>query len=151
MRPENGLQAVIRDGCGELGEAMAWVYGTSVIEQRCIFHKMRNVADKCREELKGDAKKEETKAADRPKSVRSIKPRVPPRPERGWPPLPTPGKHEPQRRWRPSNATLSKPLPTTVGRRGTRTRAHHLALGAHQSRVAAQVSPSLLLWQSNGG
>jgi putative transposase len=34
------------------------VYGTTVIEQRCIFHKLRNVADKCREELKGDAHKE---------------------------------------------------------------------------------------------
>jgi putative transposase len=61
VRPENGLQAVIRDGCGELGEAVAWVYGTTVIEQRCIFHKMRNVADKCREELKGEQKKEERK------------------------------------------------------------------------------------------
>ena len=61
VRPENGLQAVIRDGCGELGEAVAWVYGTTVVEQRCIFHKMRNVADKCREELKGEKKKEERK------------------------------------------------------------------------------------------
>ncbi len=61
VRPENGLQAVVRDGCGELGEAVAWVYGTTVVEQRCIFHKMRNVADKCREELKGEKKKEERK------------------------------------------------------------------------------------------
>jgi hypothetical protein len=61
VRPENGLQAVVRDGCGELGEAVAWVYGTTVVEQRCIFHKMRNVADKCREELKGKQKKEERK------------------------------------------------------------------------------------------
>jgi putative transposase len=59
VRPENGLQAVIRDGCGELGEAVAWVYGTTVIEQRCIFHKLRNVADKGREELKGEEKKQE--------------------------------------------------------------------------------------------
>jgi putative transposase len=61
LRPETGLQAVIRDGCGELGEAIAWVYGSTVLEQRCIFHKLRNVADKCREELKGDAKKETRK------------------------------------------------------------------------------------------
>jgi Transposase, Mutator family len=59
LRPEKGLQAVIRDGCGELGEAIAWVYGTTILEQRCIFHKLRNVADKCREELKGKEKKEE--------------------------------------------------------------------------------------------
>jgi len=61
LRPETGLQAVIRDGCGELGEAIAWVYGTTVIEQRSIFHKLRNVADKCREDLKGEANKETRK------------------------------------------------------------------------------------------
>jgi putative transposase len=61
VRPENGLQAVVRDGCGELGEALALVYGASVVEQRCIFHKLRHVADKCREELKGDANKETRK------------------------------------------------------------------------------------------
>lgn len=48
---------MIRDGCGKLGEALAFVYGSSVIEQRCIFHKLRNVADKCQEDLKGDANK----------------------------------------------------------------------------------------------
>jgi len=61
LRPETGLQAVVRDGCGELGEAIAWVYGSTVTEQRCIFHKLRNVADKCREELKGEEKKETRK------------------------------------------------------------------------------------------
>jgi len=61
VQPEKGLQAVIRDGCGELGEALALVYGSTVVEQRCLFHKVRNVADKCREELKGDANKETRK------------------------------------------------------------------------------------------
>jgi transposase-like protein len=37
------------------------VYGTTVIEQRCIFHKLRNVADKSREELTGEANKETRK------------------------------------------------------------------------------------------
>ena len=37
------------------------MYGSTVIEQRCIFHKLRNVADKCREDLKGDANKETRK------------------------------------------------------------------------------------------
>jgi len=58
VRLEKGLQAVIRDGNGELGEALALVYGATLLEQRCIFHKLRNVADKCREELKGDDHKE---------------------------------------------------------------------------------------------
>jgi hypothetical protein len=59
VRLEKGLQAVVRDGSGELGEALAWVYGATIVEQRCIFHKLRNVADKCREELKGEANKQE--------------------------------------------------------------------------------------------
>jgi putative transposase len=37
------------------------VYGSTVLEQRCLFHKLRNVADKCREELKGEANKETRK------------------------------------------------------------------------------------------
>ena len=62
VRPENGLQAVIRDGNGELGEALALVDGTSVVEQRCIFHKLQNVVDKCRKDVKGKSKKEERQA-----------------------------------------------------------------------------------------
>ena len=58
VRLERGLQAVIRDGNGELGEALAWVYGARLLEQRCIFHKLRNVADQCRKELKSDEHKE---------------------------------------------------------------------------------------------
>lgn len=58
LTPEKGLQAVVRDGNGGLGEAIAFVYGTTVIEQRCVFHKLRNVADKSREDLPGKDKKE---------------------------------------------------------------------------------------------
>ena len=32
-----------------------------MLEQRCIFHKLRNVADKCSEELKGETNKETRK------------------------------------------------------------------------------------------
>ncbi len=59
VRPEAGLQAIIRDGKGELGAAVAQVYGTRVIEQRCVFHKLRNVADKAREDLSGEAHRQE--------------------------------------------------------------------------------------------
>lgn len=58
VRPEAGLQAVVRDGKGELGAALAQVYGTRVIEQRCVFHKLRNVADKAREDLSGEQHRE---------------------------------------------------------------------------------------------
>jgi Transposase, Mutator family len=52
-QPEQGLQLVVRDGSGGLGEALALVYGATVPEQRCIFHKLQNVGKKCCSELKG--------------------------------------------------------------------------------------------------
>lgn len=36
-KAENGLLAIIRDGCGGLGRAVELVYAQSVIDQRCIF------------------------------------------------------------------------------------------------------------------
>ena len=59
VRPDAGLEAIIRDGKCELGAAVAQVYGTRVIEQRCIFHKLRNVADKAREDLSGETHQEQ--------------------------------------------------------------------------------------------
>ncbi|HLZ61492.1 MAG TPA: transposase [Ktedonosporobacter sp.] len=58
---ERGLQLVVRDGSGGLGEALALVYGATVREQRCIFHKLQNVSTKARSELKGNEKREERK------------------------------------------------------------------------------------------
>jgi len=58
---EKGLKAIIRDGGGGLFQALDLVYGSTVIDQRCIFHKLKNVRDKCRTELKGDEHKEERK------------------------------------------------------------------------------------------
>jgi putative transposase len=57
-RPEQGLQLVVRDGSGGLEEALALVYGTTVPEQRCIFHKLQNVGKKCHSELKGKEKRD---------------------------------------------------------------------------------------------
>jgi len=61
LPPEKGLQMVVRDGSGGLGEALALVYGSQVIEQRCLFHKLRNVTDNCRSEFTGEHKREEKK------------------------------------------------------------------------------------------
>jgi len=58
-KAENGLKAIIRDGCGGLGQAVELVYARSVIDQRCIFHKLKNIRDKCRTELKGDDHREQ--------------------------------------------------------------------------------------------
>jgi transposase-like protein len=57
----NGLQALIRDGCGGLGQAVGQVYKESVLDQRCIFHKLKNVRDACRTELHGDDHQAERK------------------------------------------------------------------------------------------
>ena len=83
VQPEKGLQMIVRDGSGGLGEAVALVYGSSVLDQRCIFHKLKNVADKARSELKGEEKREERKQLDPRKQKRSIRPKARPRPKTG--------------------------------------------------------------------
>jgi putative transposase len=67
VEAEQGLKMIVRDGCGGLGKALANVYGNSILDQRCIFHKLRNVADQANTDLKGkdhrEAKKELLKQA----------------------------------------------------------------------------------------
>ena len=46
------------DGSGGLGEALARVDCLTVLDQRCLFHKLRNVADKARSELEGGEKRD---------------------------------------------------------------------------------------------
>ncbi len=43
----------MRDGSEGLGEASALIYRATVLEQRCNFHTLQNVATRCRSELKG--------------------------------------------------------------------------------------------------
>lgn len=54
---EAGLKCLVRDGGGGLGEAVDLVYGGAVIDQRCIFHKLKNVKDGLRAELNPVQKK----------------------------------------------------------------------------------------------
>jgi len=61
VQAEKGLKMIVRDGCGGLEEAVAYVYGSHVLDQRCVFHKLHNVASKVRSELKGKEKREERK------------------------------------------------------------------------------------------
>ena len=61
VQPETGLKMIVRDGCGGLEEAIALVYGPSVLDQRCIFHKLHNVGTKVRSELKGKEQREKRK------------------------------------------------------------------------------------------
>jgi putative transposase len=53
VQAEQGLKMIVRDGCGGLGKALTKVYGKSILDQRCIFHKLQNVADKVSSELSG--------------------------------------------------------------------------------------------------
>lgn len=61
VSPSKGLKAVVRDGGGGLKQAVELVYGSKVIDQRCIFHKLQNVLKECRKELKGEESKEKKK------------------------------------------------------------------------------------------
>jgi transposase-like protein len=61
VKPETGLKMVVRDGGGGLKQAIELVYGSKVIDQRCIFHKLQNVLKECRKELKGEDNKEKKK------------------------------------------------------------------------------------------
>ena len=47
VKLESGLQAIVRDGTEGLEQALDYVYGSALIQQRCIFHKLRNVSEKC--------------------------------------------------------------------------------------------------------
>jgi putative transposase len=56
-----GLKIMVRDGCGGLGKALVKVYGDSILDQRCIFHKLRNVADKASTDFKGQEERHQLK------------------------------------------------------------------------------------------
>lgn len=47
VKLETGLQAIVRDGTEGLEQALDYVYGSALVQQRCIFHKLRNVRNKC--------------------------------------------------------------------------------------------------------
>ena len=47
VKVETGLQAIVRDGSEGLEQALDYVYGSALVQQRCIFHKLRNVSNKC--------------------------------------------------------------------------------------------------------
>jgi putative transposase len=47
VKLETGLEAIVRDGSEGLEQALDYVYGSALVQQRCIFHKLRNVSDKC--------------------------------------------------------------------------------------------------------
>ncbi len=46
VKLETGLEAIVRDGSEGLEQALDYVYGSALVQQRCIFHKLRNVSNK---------------------------------------------------------------------------------------------------------
>jgi transposase-like protein len=151
VRPEQGLQMVVRDGSGGLAEALAFVYGSTVLEQRCLFHKLRNVADKARSELKGEEKREDRQQLLEQASAIYRAERAAQTRERltrwadDW------RERAPQ-----AVATLERDFEQTlvyyslesVAQEWIRTTALE---DANQSALATQVSPGRHLWQSQGG
>jgi putative transposase len=47
VKLETGLQAIVRDGSEGLEQALDYVYGSTLVQQCCIFHKLGNVSTKC--------------------------------------------------------------------------------------------------------
>jgi hypothetical protein len=58
---EQGLKRMVRDGSGGLGKALAKVHGKSILDQRCLVHKLDNVADNVCRQLKGQEQTEARK------------------------------------------------------------------------------------------
>jgi transposase-like protein len=56
-KAENGVKVLVRDGGSGLGEAISYVYGKSVADQGCIFHKLKNVNDGCSPDLSAETKR----------------------------------------------------------------------------------------------
>jgi hypothetical protein len=139
VKVETGLQAVVRDGSEGLEQALGYVYGSALVQQRCIFHKLRNVSNKCvgldRHGKKSlleqaaavyeatSAPEAQTRLATFGEQWRSTQPQAVATFER--------------------EAGADDPL-LCVNGAGARSRADHLAVGTHQSRIAAQVSASRL-------
>jgi hypothetical protein len=46
VKLETGLQAIVHDGSEELEQALDYVYGSALVQQRRIFHTLRNASDK---------------------------------------------------------------------------------------------------------
>lgn len=59
LSANNGLKLILRDGGEGLGEAFDYLYGGEVIEQRCIFHKLRNLRQNFK---RGGSRKSDPKA-----------------------------------------------------------------------------------------
>ncbi len=148
VQPEAGLLAVVRDGKGELGAAVELVYGGQVVDQRCIFHKLRNVADRLREDLPGEAHHQTRQTAlEQAAAIYDAQTAAQARAcLAAW------------------VATWQAQAPKTVATQRARLRghhclvclaghrshphSHHLAAGTRQSRTALQASSGWLLYHS---
>ena len=137
LKLETGQQAIVRDASPGLEQALDYVYGSALVQQRCIFHTLRNVRDKC-VGLDRQGKKsllEQAAVVYQATSPSEAQARLAAFAEQ-W------RLTQPQ-----AVATFEReagaddPLLFVRGD-GTRSRAHHLAVGTHQSRIAAQVSAS---------
>lgn len=145
VKLETGLQAIVRDGSEGLEQALDYVYGSALVQQRCIFHKLRNVRDKC-SGLDREGKKslvEQTAAVYQATSAPEARARL----LSFW------------ERWRATQpqaiATFEReagadhPL-LFVGGDGARSGVHDLVVGTDEPGAAAQVSASGLFRQSQG-
>ena len=47
VKEVTGLQAIVPDGSEGLEQALDFLYGSALLQQRCIFHTLRKVSNKC--------------------------------------------------------------------------------------------------------
>jgi transposase-like protein len=130
---------------------LALVYGASIVEQRCIFHKLDNVADKSREELKGEEKKEERKQLmEQARAIYDAQSAAEARVRLAA------FAHRWQAQAPKTVATLQRDFEQTIAYYRLEGLPRELIRStsledAHQPRVAAQVPSSVLLWQPQRG
>jgi putative transposase len=145
VKLETGLQAIVRDGSEGLKQALDYVYGSTLVQQRCIFHKLCNVSTKC-VGLDREGKKsfmEQAAAVYHATSAPEAQARLAAFGEQ-WPTTQPQAVATFER-----EAGANHPL-LFVGGHGARSGADDLPVGTHQPGVAAQVSASRLFQQPQG-
>jgi len=145
VKLETGLQAIVRDGSEGLEQALDYVYGSALVQQRCIFHKLRTVKDKG-VGLDREGKKsllEQAAAVYQASTASEARAR-----------LLAFGEHwqatQPQAVATFAHEAGAHHSLLCVGGESTRSGAHDLLIGTDEPRVAAQISASGLFRQSQG-
>jgi hypothetical protein len=73
VQPEKGVKTIVRDGCGGVEEAIALVYGPSVLDQRCMCAQTPQCRNQSAQRIERKRASRETQASHAQKPATSIK------------------------------------------------------------------------------